>query len=340
MKAPAFQLTAGDDAPIQRQQAPQQQQQDAAAPIQRYTQNELTGQFDPTAHPDFVKVEVQGEREHYLRRETAVAWNQMQAAASAAGHRIWLVSSTRNFADQRRIWNAKWNREPFNQIADPAARSRAIMDYSSMPGTSRHHWGTDLDMNSVEPGDWADRNGATQAGQYNGLYQWLRAHAASYGFAQTYTQRGSGPGQRTGYNEERWHWSYVPTAATMHTEYSNTITNQTVAGLPFNGAGSAPGVRAVEDYVNGVDPAARGGAARRARPRVLGTVTPTSFPLNIRQDPDRNATSLMQVTTARTFNYYQEQTDAAGNIWVLVEEGWFARRFGGRDLATVAPARR
>ncbi|NJK84501.1 MAG: M15 family metallopeptidase [Saprospiraceae bacterium] len=31
---------------------------------------------------------------------------------------------------------------------NPQERALKILKYSSMPGTSRHHWGTDIDLNS------------------------------------------------------------------------------------------------------------------------------------------------------------------------------------------------
>ncbi|MFM9004881.1 MAG: D-alanyl-D-alanine carboxypeptidase family protein [Flavobacteriales bacterium] len=43
------------------------------------------------------------------------------------------------------------------------------MKFSSMPGTSRHHWGTDIDLNSVEPSYFLSGKGLL-------IYQWLSAH--------------------------------------------------------------------------------------------------------------------------------------------------------------------
>ena len=33
---------------------------------------------------------------------------------------------------------------------DSISAVKEIMKYSSMPSTSRHHWGTDIDLNSLE----------------------------------------------------------------------------------------------------------------------------------------------------------------------------------------------
>jgi len=49
-----------------------------------------------------------------------------------------------------------------------------------MPGTSRHHWGSDVDLYSLEDIDFLKGNGKI-------IYQWLTDNAASYGFCQPYT---------------------------------------------------------------------------------------------------------------------------------------------------------
>lgn len=329
MQPPAFQLKADPQAPIQRQTPTNGGQTGMTQ-----QELELTGQFDPATHPDFVKV----EGTHLLRREVAVAWNQMQQAAAQAGHSMRLVSSTRNFDRQKAIWNDKWGRSDFAGHAAGPDRARAIMEYSSMPGTSRHHWGTDIDINSVNTSDWRDAQGSQRAGQYNALYQWMLANAGTYGFCQTYDQLGAAAPQRvTGYHEERWHWSYIPLAAGFQASYVANITNEEVAGLSFNGASSAVGLDVVNNYVNSVA-ANSTNPAGLGRPTVQGTVTITANSVTLRENPNRSSGSLGTLATGTTKNYYQENTDSAGNIWVLLEEGWIARHFGGRDLATVAPA--
>ncbi len=39
------------------------------------------------------------------------------------------------------------------------------------------------------------------------IYKWLVKYAGKYGFGQPYTS-----GRDSGYNEEKWHWSYLPLA--------------------------------------------------------------------------------------------------------------------------------
>ncbi len=213
----------------------------------------LTGRFDPTIHPDFVKVAAKytdGDP-YVLHKDTYAAFEAMHAAAAADGVKLVMVSATRNFKRQKQIWEAKWEGRRLLEGKDkadevypnPADRARAILRYSSMPGTSRHHWGTDIDLNDLENGYFAQ-------GEGKAVYDWLTANAASYGFCQPYTAKGTD--RPNGYEEERWHWSYLPLALRL-TDYANSALRDTdIAG--FAGAEAAPEIGILENYVLGINP--------------------------------------------------------------------------------------
>ncbi len=167
----------------------------------------LTGRFSYSENPLFIKPETLGipvdSRSHYLRKEAAEALKQMHSAFSAEnpGIKLYLSSSTRNFRDQKAIWENKWDSALFNGGGkDPLQKALKILNYSSMPGTSRHHWGTDVDINVLT-------NDYYETGDGKVIYTWLNTHAREYGFCQPYTKN-----RRKGYLEERWHWSYIPLA--------------------------------------------------------------------------------------------------------------------------------
>ncbi len=128
----------------------------------------------------------------------------MKAAADQAGIQLVIRSATRNFEYQRGIWERKWQRPQYMGWQD-IDKARDILTYSAMPGASRHHWGTDIDLNSFE-NEWFT------SGEGADIYAWLTAHAADFGFHQVYDDKSTG---RTGYELERWHWSYLPTAGPM-----------------------------------------------------------------------------------------------------------------------------
>lgn len=211
----------------------------------------IMGQFNPEEHPDFVLVDRQyADREGMmLRKEAYAAFQQMSAAAQNAGHKMVIRSATRNFDYQKGIWQRKWSGATLLEggisgadIADPVARAQKILLYSSMPGTSRHHWGTDIDINSFD-------NTYFRQGAGGALYDWMVEHAASYGYCQPYSDKQHG---RTGYEEEKWHWSYMPLSQSLTAYSKQHMRNELIRG--FEGSEVAPAVNMVDNYILGINP--------------------------------------------------------------------------------------
>ena len=71
----------------------------------------------------------------------------MYNAALLEGVELKIVSGTRNFHQQKSIWERKWNANI--KSMDSLSSVKEILKYSSMPCTSRHHWGTDIDLNDL-----------------------------------------------------------------------------------------------------------------------------------------------------------------------------------------------
>ncbi len=173
--------------------------------------NYVTGNFNPAKHPCFInldKTDIPSAKKNlYLRKETAEALSLLikDFQKDNPGIKIYVISATRNFHSQKNIWDAKWtgNRKitgitSINKIKEPLKKAELILQYSSMPGTSRHHWGTDFDINKLN-NEYYDK------GEGKIIYNWLNKNANRYGFYQPYTA-----GRNTGYHEEKWHWSYLP----------------------------------------------------------------------------------------------------------------------------------
>jgi len=212
---------------------------------------ELTGRIDPGSHPAFVKLVsryTDGDGIYLLRSQTANAVEQMIDSAKKDGVILRVRSATRNFDRQAQIWGAKWRGDRTlsngvnlrKTIMSDSAKARMILLYSSMPGTSRHHWGTDIDFNAFE-------NEYFKSGKGLAEYEWLQENAAHFGFFQPYTSKASG---RTGYEEERWHWSYRPLSLKLTELYKAEISYEDISG--FDGAEVAPSVNAIEEYVLGL----------------------------------------------------------------------------------------
>ncbi len=94
-------------------------------------------------------------------------------------------------------------------------RQRQILQASSAPGISRHHFGTDMDFFSTEGSDWEQPAGLPPP-QYADEYSWMRRHAARFGFIQPFIQDSSLRNiHNLGYMAEQWHWSYYPIAQAL-----------------------------------------------------------------------------------------------------------------------------
>ncbi len=202
--------------------------------------NYLTGKFDPEKHPDFVKIGEPWANKPgmILRREAFEAFKKMWFAAKKDGVKLNIISSTRNFQKQKTIWEGKWSR--FSKThPDQVARARKILEYSSMPGTSRHHWGTDVDLNDLT------NESFSKGGKNEKVYEWLLKNAAEFGFGQPYTA-----GRPTGYFEERWHWSYLPLSKPFLKKYLAEMDDSKISG--FAGAETAMEIGAVKNFAGGV----------------------------------------------------------------------------------------
>lgn len=210
----------------------------------------LMGKFNPATDERFLKVPAQylvyRDRETYMRKEAFDAFVKMQAAAAKEGVPLKIMSATRPFNIQKMIWERKWKgRQKVNgkfvpQDAPAKDKAEQILEWNSMPSTSRHHWGTDIDINNVDPVNWVKEPGSTH-------YKWLTEHANEYGFCQVYSA-----GRPYGYQEEKWHWSYIPLARKFTEEYRAKIKDQDIEG--FEGAEAAADIEVVKKYVLGINP--------------------------------------------------------------------------------------
>ena len=214
-----------------------------------FSLSELLGKFDPAVHDGFQVIpnDLASRQNLWLRTEAIEAFAEMKQAADEAGISLRIISATRTFKHQKRIWEAKWNgtrkvegSDLSRTIPDPAQRARKILEYSSMPGTSRHHWGTDIDINSLDPDYFETGKGRRE-------YEWLRDNAFEFGFCQTYAQKDNE--RPNGYEEEKWHWTYQPISSSMLKQYQAKVDPSAFGG--FSGD-TALEFEEVLHYVHGI----------------------------------------------------------------------------------------
>jgi LAS superfamily LD-carboxypeptidase LdcB len=156
-----------------------------------------------------------------LHALVAAPFNALRRAAAAEGFNVVPASGFRDFSRQLAIWNGKFNGErPAHDAAGapvdvlrlpPSERIDVILLWSALPGASRHHWGTDLDLidRRAISSDYKvrlDPDEFAPGGPFAPLNEWLTMHAARFGFFRPYRGVSSGP------RSEPWHLSFAPIA--------------------------------------------------------------------------------------------------------------------------------
>jgi len=152
---------------------------------------QLLGQISASKQTNFSIIErpYTNKANMYMNTQAYNAYKKMYADAAKEGLDLKIVSAFRSFYHQKAIWEAKWTgrikvlgQDLSKKYPNAEARAKVILMFSSMPGTSRHHWGTDVDIYSVEDEDF-------QAGKGKKVYEWLLKNAANYGYCQVYTPK-------------------------------------------------------------------------------------------------------------------------------------------------------
>ena len=209
--------------------------------------NYLLGKFEPSQNNTFVLIP---NSNIHLRKEAYQAFEKMREKAKLDNVNLSIVSGLRNFDYQKNIWENKWNGKTLVEgknlketIPDELERAKTILQYSSIPGTSRHHWGTDMDINSTDPTYFDSAKGKKE-------YNWLVKNASNFGFCQPYNEK-TELNNRTGYSEEKWHWSYATLSRDLLKKYSSIIKISDISG--FSGDKYTQELNLIQDYVLGVN---------------------------------------------------------------------------------------
>lgn len=199
----------------------------------------ILGKFNYRKDTSFVKVSgAHSSKNLYIKKEAYNSFVKMFNHAKSENVNLKIISGTRNFYEQKSIWDRKWVRY---KNLKPIDRAKKILEYSSMPSTSRHHWGTDVDLNNLN-------NSYFEKGRGEKEYDWLVTNAHKYGFFQVYTSKTNG---RKGYNMERWHWSYIPLSKGYLNYYNKNITNKDING--FKGSELSKELDVIQSFVNGIE---------------------------------------------------------------------------------------
>lgn len=153
-----------------------------------------------------------------LREEARLQFNLMRKAAKEQGFHVHVVSSYRSYNHQNVIWERKYKNFR-NQGFSHQKTIDKIIEYSTIPGTSRHHWGTDLDIIDATrgiPSNPLSEVHFNEGGRMRKFKLWLDKNAEKFGFHLVYTNQSD----RKGFKYEPWHFSYKPLSQKMLKQYN------------------------------------------------------------------------------------------------------------------------
>ncbi|MGQ9425785.1 M15 family metallopeptidase [Gilvimarinus sp. F26214L] len=178
-----------------------------------------------------------------LHPEVVEPLRLLREQARDEGFELAVASSFRDFSRQCRIWNDKVaglrpvlddEGRPIDlHQLDDWGKLQAILRWSALPGASRHHWGTDLDI--------FDRAGLTAAhprleltiaecetgGPFHAFHCWLDQRLGlepDTGFYRPYAE------DRGGVGREPWHISYAPVASRFERSLTPAALRQVISG--------------------------------------------------------------------------------------------------------------
>jgi LAS superfamily LD-carboxypeptidase LdcB len=211
--------------------------------FEKIEKNILLGKFDYKKDSNFSIVSSKySSKTIYLRKEVLQKFDQMYDAALKDGIKLVIISGTRSFNHQKYIWDRKWAKNILKM--DSISAVKEIMKYSSMPSTSRHHWGTDIDLNSLE-------NSYFEKGEGKKIFDWLVANAFKYGFHMTYDNQEET--KRTGYKMEKWHWSYMPISKQFLIQFNEYVKCENISSFKGSKFACHPKVDVIKNFVNGIN---------------------------------------------------------------------------------------
>jgi len=164
-----------------------------------------------------------------LHRDVVQPFLALRAAAWSEGIDLVPTSGFRDFDRQLAIWNGKCRGErelrgAAGELLDARALTEeelvdAILIWSALPGASRHHWGTDMDVidAAAMPAGYVVQlvqEEYAPDGIFAKLNRWLDENAARHGFFRPYAVF------RGGFRPEPWHLSYAPVAVAAERQFS------------------------------------------------------------------------------------------------------------------------
>ncbi len=209
---------------------------------QRMNFAQLTGQDDAAL------IQFDG---YFLHPDAVDDWSSLQFNATQAGFDLAIASAYRSFSRQLLIWNEKATgiRPVYDGKGQPLPVDTlsptdlvfAILRWSALPGGSRHHWGTDLDVydRSAVADDYVvqlNDEEVQPGGVFAALHDWLDQrieNQQSFGFYRPYITTALSQSEKPmGIAAERWHLSHRPSARLFSQELTRDALYRVIESQP------------------------------------------------------------------------------------------------------------
>lgn len=170
----------------------------------------LTG--EQAAGPELLTVVGEVQRRHAdMERYYREVWRPLNGGASLPAG-LPVRSHARSFDRQAEIVEGQLRALGVSVASTEADLRNAllrILTTVAMPGHSRHHWGTDIDVGSPESGVWRP------GGAFAGVIPFLEMEAWRFGFYNPYRDGAFPEPTKPHYDAEPWHLSYFPIASAL-----------------------------------------------------------------------------------------------------------------------------
>ncbi|MBT4089545.1 MAG: M15 family metallopeptidase [Deltaproteobacteria bacterium] len=179
-----------------------------------------------------------------VQAEVADAFFEMKRAAVTDGIELHPFSAFRDFDVQLRIWNLKYSgQRPLYSIDGkqlnfdallPEEVVRHILNWTALPGGSRHHWGTDIDVidSAALPENYQIKllpEETEKGGVFYKLHCWLDENMERFGFFRPYAH------YQNGIHPERWHISYEPVSRPAMSAFTQEFLEEAIANSQISG---------------------------------------------------------------------------------------------------------
>ncbi len=169
-----------------------------------------------------------------LHKEALSDFEKLKNAAKKEGVELQVASGFRDFERQLSIWNLKASgerpvRDRQENLIDFNSASKSeilegILTWSALPGASRHHWGTEIDIfdANIKAREEVSLTQKECVEDFQKLYGWLDKNIQDYNFHRPYAQ------DLGGVAKEPWHLSYTPLSKLYEKNYTIDVLRKSV----------------------------------------------------------------------------------------------------------------